>query len=533
MRWISASGSPEVDRRHPKGLKPALILHVYAALKRRSFTFVPAFIGIALLRDVSPRASKTDRAVRVCATFLLVLFFTIFLSGTAPEKHLSVYSVAANYSLPLLARNGRDYVGLLELLEPLGAVNARSDGDHWRLSYNRLQTEFTAGKTRAHIQGRDADLSAPFIMENGRGFIPLSSVSTILPRLLGGPVTLHEDADRLFIGSVATHFTASLAGENPPRLVFNFTTPVSPSVSTEPGTLRMTFSREPLVAPASPTLTFGSRTIPSATYSEGNGAAVITVNSTAPVMASFGNDGRTVTISAASSAAQRAAPLTSTPASVSSGSPGNAPPIGNPAQVPRKVFAIIDASHGGDDRGEALSTTLREKDVTLALARSLRQELESRGISTLMLRDGDTSLALDQRAGLANSAHAAVYVVLHASSSGHGVRLYTAMLPYETAIGDDRGSFRAWTIAQHAYIPLSQLAVTSVAAEIQRRQIPVRTLLAPLRPLNNITMAAVAVEVAPLGSNVAQLTAPDYQQLVTSAVATAIAAAGDRLGATP
>lgn len=482
----------------------------FAALKRR-----------AIVRSPS-------RAVRLLLAFSSGLFFAIFLSGAAPEKHLSVYSVAADYSLPLLARNGRDYVGLLELLEPLGPVNARSDGDHWRLSYNRLQAEFTVGKARVHIQGRDADLSASFVMENGRGFIPVSSISTILPRFLGGPVTLHEDAGRLFIGSVATHFTASLAGENPPRLVFNFTSPVSPSVSTEPGSLRMTFSREPLVAPASSLLTFGSRVIPSATYSEGNGAAVITVNSTAPVIASFSNEGRTVTISASSSAAQKAAPANS-PAAVSPGSP---PAAGAP-QAARKIFAIIDAAHGGDDRGEALSTTLMEKDVTLALARSLRQELESRGISTLMLRDGDVNLTQDQRAGMANSTHAAVYVVLHASSSGNGVRVYTAMLPYETAAGDDRGSFRAWTIAQHAYLPMSQLAVTSVAAEMQRRQIPVRTLLAPQRPLNNITTAAVAVEVAPHGSDVAQLTAPDYQQLVTSAVATAIAAVRDRLGAVP
>jgi hypothetical protein len=56
---------------------------------------------------------------------------------------------------------------------------------------------------------------------------------------------------------------------------------------------------------------------------------------------------------------------------------------------------------------------------------------------------------------------------------------------------------------------------------------------APLRPLNSVTGAAIAVEVAPQGSDVSQLTAPDYQQLITSAVATAIAAARDQLGAAP
>ena len=108
------------------------------------------------------------------------------------------------------------------------------------------------------------------------------------------------------------------------------------------------------------------------------------------------------------------------------------------------------------------------------------------------------------------------------------MRVYTALLPYD---GDDRGTFRAWTTAQHASLPLSQSTASAVAAELQRRQIPVRTLTAPLRPLNNVTGAAIAVEVAPQGSDSSQLTAPDYQQLVTSAVATAIAATRDQLGA--
>ena len=72
-----------------------------------------------------------------------------------------------------------------------------------------------------------------------------------------------------------------------------------------------------------------------------------------------------------------------------------------------------------------------------------------------------------------------------------------------------------------------------MVSELQKRQVPVRDLSAPLSPLNNITGPAIAVEIAPQGSDVSQLTAPDYQQLVTSAVATAIAANRDQLGAAP
>ena len=468
----------------------------------------------------------------IITTCALMVLCASILRGAPPGKHLSVYSVAANYALPVVQREGRDYVGLLEVLEPLGKVSAKLDSRGWRLRYNNVEAEFQVGKTRGKVQGWDVDLGGKLLLENNRGLVPVTCLASLLPRFLGGPATLHEESGRLFIGSVATHFTASLSGDNPPRLVFHFTAPVNPSVSTEPGALRMTFSREPLVAPASPTLTFGSKAISSANYTEGNGAALITVNASIPVIASFSSDGRTVTISPTASSASAAAqappaPAPGTPAPAQQPTP--VAPVAPPAPVPvaRRYFAVVDASHGGDDHGETLSLTLFEKDVTVALARSLRQELESRGISTLVLRDSDANLSVDQRAVFANADHAAIYIALHAASSGHGVRIYTALLSFGS---DDRGSFRSWTTAQHDAFPVSQSAANAVAAEMQKRQIPVRTLTAPLRPLNNVIGPAIAVEVAPQGSDSAQLTAPDYQQLVTSAVATAIAATRDQLG---
>jgi N-acetylmuramoyl-L-alanine amidase len=479
-----------------------------------------------VLRGTGARLASRPRGAGFTA-FALVLLSALLLSGAAPEKHLSIYSVAANYSLPIVQREGRDYVGLLEVLEPLGKVSAKSDGSRWRLRYNNVEGNFQSGRNHAQIQGRDTDLGSKFLLENMRGLVPVASLSSLLPRFLGGPVTLHEESARLFIGSVATHFTAALSGDNPPRLILHFSAPVNPSVATEPGALRMMFSREPLVAPASPTLTFGSKAIPSAIYSESNGTAVLTVNSTIPVIATFGNDGRTITIAPTATAQNTGTPALSPPAT-----PAQSAPVAStvaPVAIPpaRKYFAIVDASHGGDDHGETLSTSLLEKDVTVSLARSLRQELESRGITTLVLRDSDANLSLDQRAIFANGDHSAIYVALHAASSGRGVRVFTAMLPFGV---DDRGLFRSWSTAQHSSLPLSQSTAAAVAGELQKRQIPVRALAAPLRPLNNVSGPAIAVEVAPQGSDVSQLTAPDYQQLVTSAVATAIAATRDQLG---
>jgi N-acetylmuramoyl-L-alanine amidase len=480
------------------------------------------------------RPGKARRLWPRLLVSLALLFLSSPLPAAPPEKHLSIYSTAANYSLPIVQRQGHDYVGLLELLEPLGTVSAKSDGPRWHLHYNNILGEFTIDKSRVRIQGRDADLSAKFLMENGRGLVPLASLNSLLPRFLGGPATLHEESARLFIGNIATHFTAAVAPDDPSHLVLHFTAPVNPSVTTEPGKLRMTFTREPITAPASPTLTFASKSIPSAAYSENNGAAEITVTTTTPLMASFSNDGRTITLAPAK--AQAAASSGPTPPATS---PPNVPalssPAANPSSLPRRYFVVVDASHGGADRGEALSPTLAEKDITLAFARRLRQELESRGISTLVLRDSDANLSLDERAFLANSNHAAVYIALHAASSGRGIRLYTTLLPYAEATNtnEDRGPFRSWPTAQASEIPLSRVAAESVAAALRKDQISVRILTAPLRPLNNIVTPAIAVEIAPSASDVSSLAAPDYQQLIAGAVANAIVAIRSQLGAAP
>jgi len=494
---------------------------------------------------LQPLRSLLSAGILLCLAVLIV-------SAAGPDKHLAVFSTAANYSLPIVQRQGQDYVGLLELLDPLGTVSAKSDPPRWRLHYNSVLGEFFVGKSRARVQGRDADLSGKFLMESGRGLVPLASLNSLLPRFLGGPATLHEESNRLFIGNIATHFTASISADDPSRLTFHFTAPVNPSVASEPGKLRLTFRREPLTGPASPMLTFGSKIIPSADYSENNGAAEIEVTTSIPLIASFSPDGRTITLGPPKSVPVKSQPATNPPNSVAAngtGAPGASAPAPNtpapvPAQsnaqssstnlqpsTPRRYFAIVDASHGGNDRGEALSPTLAEKDITVAFARRLRQELESRGITTLVLRDSDANLSLDDRAYFANTTHAAVYIALHAASNGHGVRVYTALLPYSS--DDDRGPFRSWTTAQSSSTSLSQVAAGSVATELRKVQITVRTLTAPLRPLNNVTTAAIAVEVAPPASSLSPLTAPDYQQLIAGAVANGIADIRAQLGAAP
>ena len=461
----------------------------------------------------------------------LVLCASLLLSAPSEQKRVSIYSTAANYTLSVLDRDHRDYVSLFEVLEPLGTVTAKTDGSRWKFRYNNVEGEFNVGKTRARVQGHDVDLPANFLLENGRGLVPLNSLTVLLTRFLGGPVAFNETARRLFIGNVSVHFTAQVNKANPATLVMDFSSPVNPMIATEPGKLRMVFTHEPIVPPGSQTLTFDNKTIPSATFQEDNGAVEITVNGSVPLFASFSNDGRTITVTAAPQTAAEVAartpqPQLNLPAITSAVQAGTyTPAVSSGAPT---YFAVVDASHGGEERGAALSDQLSEKDITLAFARKLRQELESRGVSTLVLRDGDTTLSLDQRANLANAAHPAIYVCVHAASQGTGVRIYGSMLP---AGGENRGSFLDWDTAQSGFASASQIVEASLIAELQKKQISVRTLIAPLRPLNNITAAAVAVEIAPPEAGISELNSPGYQQLITETIATGIVAAREKLEA--
>jgi N-acetylmuramoyl-L-alanine amidase len=456
---------------------------------------------------------------------LAILLASVTLLSAAPpadEKHISVYSPVASYTLPVLDRWGHEYVGLLELLEPLGRVSSQSQGRHWRLRYNAVDAEFVAGKTRARIGGRDFDFMAPFLIENSRGLVPLSSLSGFLPRFLGAPVNFRESARRLFVGDVGIQISFQLDAGNPPRLALSFSAPVNPTISTEPGKLRMVFKRDPVVSPGSQSISFDNKVITHASYSENNGDAELEVAANEPLMASFSSDRRTITVSAAQQTP--ATPSVAGPQNPAQASPGAS--IAGNVNVHR-VLAVVDPAHGGNERGAALTDTLAEKDVTLGFARLLRHELEIRGFAVALLRDGDTSSTLDQRAAAANVARAGIYISLHAVSQGSGARVYTALLPVE---GTSNGVFHAWNAAQAPVLPISRIVSAAIVAEMQKREFPVQASSASLRPLNNVFMPAVALELAPGADGVADLTSANYQQRAASAIADAVLSVRDRLG---
>ena len=120
---------------------------------------------------------------------MLSLLLTASLPGASDEKRVAIYSLVANYSLPVYDQGGQDYVGLLEILEPLGTVTSQTNGTRWKLRYNDVESQFTSNTSRARIQNHDVDLPANFILASGRGLVSLSSLGTLLPQSWEGQST--------------------------------------------------------------------------------------------------------------------------------------------------------------------------------------------------------------------------------------------------------------------------------------------------------------------------------------------------------
>lgn len=84
-----------------------------------------------------------------------------------------------------------------------------------------------------------------------------------------------------------------------------------------------------------------------------------------------------------------------------------------------RPIVVIDPGHGGRDPGAtSVSGQVNEKDLTLALARELRDDLVKRGrVRVAMTRDDDRYLSLDERAAVARRLNAAMFVSLHMDSA--------------------------------------------------------------------------------------------------------------------
>ncbi len=101
------------------------------------------------------------------------------------------------------------------------------------------------------------------------------------------------------------------------------------------------------------------------------------------------------------------------------GSSAVAPPPSPPP--PRRYVVALDPGHGGPDVGMVgpmgRRPFLYEKNVTLAVARDLADELRRRGVGAVLTRTRDTLIALEDRGRIAGEDSADIFVSIHVNAA--------------------------------------------------------------------------------------------------------------------
>ena len=79
---------------------------------------------------------------------------------------------------------------------------------------------------------------------------------------------------------------------------------------------------------------------------------------------------------------------------------------------------VVDPGHGGKDPGAIGPTGLKEKDVTLKLAKKVAARLrEELGAEVILTRDRDVFVPLEQRTAIANAQKADLFVSIHTNAA--------------------------------------------------------------------------------------------------------------------
>ncbi len=211
--------------------------------------------------------------------------------------------------------------------------------------------------------------------------------------------------------------------------------------------------------------------------------------------------------------------------------------------IPARTIRVIaiDPGHGGDDAGTRGPNGTLEKNVTLEIALLLARRIErDLGLLVVLTRTSDTTVALDERAAIANNNRADLFISLHANASvretATGAEVFHLSLaeyseevqaveaggqPVPTVGGGSRTlDIVPWELAQMRHVHESARWAAMVAQELGLRlpMSPRGLQQAPFRVLVGANMPAVLVEMGFISNPVqeAQLTSPSFQASIVN-----------------
>ncbi len=465
--------------------------------------------------------------------------------GQTLDQPLTLVTSEGRHLLPTVAFDGRRMVDLSQLTTPFGLTIAedRQPGQ-LTLMHGEQMIVLTANEGLVSVAGTLVSLPSPPVQRGGFWYVPIDFIARAIAPVHDQNVVLRRRAGLVIIGDIRVPQVAARyerTGQRS-RLRLMITPAIDTVIEQAPGRLVIAFEADALdlvlrgFAPDNlvrglrgdetrPALTvdlgdtFATYTSRSEPALGGAVELIIDLESTSPTPPTSTRiippPARTVPI-----------PVEATPAA-------DLPALAELA--PRRTIRAIaiDPGHGGDDAGTRGPDGSLEKDVTLDIARRLRNLIESQlGLRVVLTRTSDTTVPLDERAAIANNNRADLFISLHTNASvretATGAEVfYLSLAEYDEEAREASvfagepvpvvgGGSRVlgivpWELAQLGHVDESAHWADTVADELSLRipMSPRGLQQAPFRVLVGANMPAVLVEMGFLSN-------ADQEQMLTS-----------------
>jgi N-acetylmuramoyl-L-alanine amidase len=480
------------------------------------------------------------------ATLLLVPVLLLRAQGTPPPTPLTLISREGRRTVPTVIQSAQELIALDDvaaLFQVTVAEDAPTGGV--TVTYRGRTIVLSAEQSIASVNGRIVTLPGPMTRAGRRVLVPVEFLSRALGPIYDRRIDLRRASRLLIVGDMnVPRVVARIDAVGPPtRATIEVSPAAAVTVAADVGRVIVRIEADaldlalPAVGGLIDQIRVGDQPNTVVLILSGSAGMPRTAAATADNVARI-----TIEVPAA-------APP---PADSSTAAPAPPPPTDSlPVGTPRARFALIaiDPGHGGADSGVKTTDGLEEKELTLDVARRVRQRLETRlGVRAILTRDDDRALTLDERAAVANNSKADLFLSLHANGAlGPGVtgaevyflrldregetvrRTATADAVSLPVLGGGRRLVEVvpWDLAQAAYIDKSVKLAGMLEEELRRRvpMSPRAVQPAGMRVLTGANMPAALVEMAYLTNRdqASKARGDEFRNAVADAVYEAVA----------
>jgi len=448
------------------------------------------------------------------AVLVAALGAALFIFGgliQAAETSIPMYFPDGKLLLKADVMNRSVYLPLKEIITRLGLPYTDSVAlETLTIRSGSNQLVVTKNSALISYNGQIILLPSPMLREDNRWLAPVEFLTMGLTRMSGTEFRYRPGTGRIFAGDVEAPELEMNAQTLGPitRVTLRCATPINIEVKrNDPAKATLLITPGPL-DPQKERIDHRDRLLRSVTYDDSDGQSKLVFDISREVsdlrMTSAANNRIYFVDLVRAGEPVTAAPV---PPAVSADAPASSAVKPDAAPARRLRVIVIDPGHGGMDLGVKTSAGI-EKDLTLALARRLRTELQTRlGVTVLLTRDSDVALDNEARSAVANNNQANLFLSLHVGYSPNNQDSTSSIFVMKDAFsggvapGKDQ-LFLPWYMAHKLYRQSSSSAANILQQELTKGiadwKFPIRS--APLAVLSSAAMPSLLLELGNLNN---------------------------------